>query len=65
MKRTLTSIACLLMLVTSFAEEKKSAPAKPAPEATVLETKIRKAWEDYKNRNKDAFAAILPMASPR
>ena len=58
MKRTLTSIACLLMLVTSFAEE-KSAPAKPAPEATVLEAKIRKAWEDYKNRKKDAFAAIL------
>jgi hypothetical protein len=59
MKRTLTSIACLLMLVTSFAQEKKSAPAKPAPEATVLEAKIRKAWEDYKNRKKDAFAAIL------
>ena len=59
MKRMLTSIACLLMLVTSFAQEKKSAPAKPASEATVLEAKIRKAWEDYKNRNKDAFAAIL------
>ena len=59
MKRTLTSIACLLMLVTCFAQEKKSAPAKSAPEATVLEAKIRKAWEDYKDRNKDAFAAIL------
>jgi hypothetical protein len=65
MKRTLTSIACLLILVTGSAQElKKSAPAKPAPEnnasvATVLEAKIRKAWEDYKNRNKEAFAAIL------
>lgn len=59
MKRTLTSIACLLMLLPSFAQEKKSAPAKPGTEATVLEAKIRKAWEDYKNRNKEAFAAIL------
>jgi len=59
MKRTLTSIAFLLILVTSFAQQKKSSPAKLAPEATVLETKIRKAWEDYKNRNKGAFAAIL------
>jgi hypothetical protein len=59
MKRTLTSIAFPLILVTSFAQEKKSAPAKLAPEATVLETKIRKAWEDYKNRNEGAFAAIL------
>jgi hypothetical protein len=65
MKWTLTSIACLLILVTASAQEQgKSAPAKPAPEndasvATVLEAKIRKAWEDYKSRNKEAFAAIL------
>jgi len=65
MKQTLTSIACLLILVTASAQEqKKSAPAKPASEnnasvATVLEAKIRKAWEDYKNRKKEAFAAIL------
>ena len=57
MKRTLASM-CLLMVVTSFAQE-KTAPGNPAPEARVLEAKIRKAWEDYKNRNKEAFAAIL------
>jgi hypothetical protein len=65
MKRTLTSIACLLMLATAFTQEqKKSAPAKPAPKknasaAPILEVKIRKAWEDYKKRDKEAFAAIL------
>jgi hypothetical protein len=65
MKRILTGIACLLMLVSAGAQEhKKSARGKSALEenasaATVLEAKIRKAWEDYKNRNKEAFAAIL------
>jgi hypothetical protein len=65
MKRTLTSIACLLMLATAFTQEqKKSAPARPASEenasaAPILEMKIRKAWEDYKKRDKEAFAAIL------
>jgi hypothetical protein len=65
MKRMLIGMACLLMLVTASAQEQtKRASAQRAAEknasgATVLETKIRKAWEDYKNRNKEAFAAIL------
>jgi hypothetical protein len=65
MKRTLTSFVCLLMLAAASAQEqKKSAPATPASHedasaVKVLEAKIRKAWEDYKNRNKEAFAAIL------
>ncbi|MCU1303361.1 MAG: hypothetical protein JWQ87_3645 [Candidatus Sulfotelmatobacter sp.] len=65
MKRMLTSIACLLMLVTASAQEqKKSAPAKSArmengAAAKVLEGKVRKAWEDYQKKDKKAFAAIL------
>jgi hypothetical protein len=65
MKRILTCIACLVMLVTASAQEqKKSAPAKTAHSengaaAKVLEGKIRKAWKDYKNKDKKAFAAIL------
>jgi len=64
MKRMLT-IACLLVFATVSAQEQmKAAPAQPASKekasaAPVLEVKIRKAWEDYKNRNKEAFAAIL------
>jgi hypothetical protein len=65
MKRMLTGIACLLMLVSASAQEgKKSAPTKTAhtengAAAKVLEGKIRKAWEDYKKKDKKAFAAIL------
>src|SRR5581483_8320869 len=63
MKPLLTLAFGLLLTVTAAAQQKSSPPAK-APAAassaqTVLEAKIRKAWEDYKNRNKEAFAAIL------
>jgi hypothetical protein len=37
----------------------KPASAAHSGVAGVLEAKTRKAWEDYKNRNKQAFAAIL------
>jgi hypothetical protein len=65
MKRMLTWIACLLMLVTASAQEaKKAAPEKSVhaengATAKVLEGKIRKAWEDYKKKDKKAFAAAL------
>jgi ABC-type branched-subunit amino acid transport system substrate-binding protein len=72
MKRTLTSFACLLMLATAFAQEqKKSAPASPASEeesvsaAPILEVKIRKAWEDYNKRNKEASPLFSPMTLPK
>jgi hypothetical protein len=65
MKSLLISIACLLLFNTCFAQaQKKPISAKAASGshsslAAVLESKTRKAWEDYKNRKKEAFAAIL------
>jgi hypothetical protein len=65
MNRIVSAIACLLVAVTAFGQEQKkptpanSASAGNAASATVLQQKIRKAWEDYKNRDKKAFAAIL------
>lgn len=62
-RTALLCFICFLLPLTLLAqEEKKSAAAKTASAgnaATVLEAKIRKAWEDYKNRDKKAFAAIL------
>jgi len=67
MKRMLIGIMCLCFLLAASAQEaKKAAPAKsPRAEsgsiAKVLEGKIRKAWEDYKKKDKQAFGAILAV----
>ena len=60
----LISVACLLILASASAQQKKPAPAKtksaePSSLAGVLEPKVRKSWEDYKNRKKGEFAASL------
>lgn len=65
MKRILIWITCLLMVVAASAQEaKKITPPKSTHGentgvAKVLEGKIRKAWEDYKNKDKKAFDALL------
>jgi len=58
MRATLISAVCILLFASASAQSKK--PETPTgPPAKALEAKVRKAWEDYKNRNKDGFAAIL------
>lgn len=63
MKPILISIICLAMLTTASAHKKspsaKTGHAENASAASILEIKIRKAWEDYKKKDKNAFAAIL------
>jgi hypothetical protein len=64
MRKILTSVACLLLLGSSSAQQKnapaaKTKSAQAASLGAVLEPKVRKSWEDYKNRNKEAFAASL------
>ena len=65
MKRMLINIVCLAMIATASAQQQKDSPSvKPphkenASSASILEGKIRKAWEDYKKKDKEAFAAIL------
>ena len=63
MTRILITTACLFLVVTAQAQ-KRCASATPehalnTVAETVLEGKIRKAWADYKSRDKKAFAAIL------
>ncbi|MGO9126385.1 MAG: nuclear transport factor 2 family protein [Terriglobales bacterium] len=59
MKTALITAACLLLLTMAPAQEQKKHPAASTPDATALEGKIRKVWEDFKNKNKAAVAAIL------
>jgi hypothetical protein len=66
LSKILISVICLLILASASAQQKKSAPTKTKSGSTslaaVLEPKVRKSWEDYKNRNKQAFAASLADA---
>jgi hypothetical protein len=65
MRGILTVIVCLLAVVAASAQQpKKPASSKVgsgenAALANALEAKIRKAWEDYKRKDKVAFYAIL------
>src|ERR1700730_17031497 len=58
MKATLIIAVCVLLFASASAQSKKPEPS-TGPLAKTLETKVRKAWEDYKNKNKDGFAAVL------
>ena len=62
MKTMLALVVCLTVLASASAQEQKAASGKSPAKATAaaaLEAKVRKSWEDYKNRNKQAFAADL------
>ncbi len=54
MKVGLISVACLLSLIIAIAPASTS-----TPDQTVLESKVRKAWEDFRNKEKESFAATL------
>ncbi|HET6178922.1 MAG TPA: nuclear transport factor 2 family protein [Candidatus Sulfotelmatobacter sp.] len=58
MKAILVAVACLLLAVSAAAQEKQQA-AKPPASAPALESKVRKVWESFKNKQKDALAAQL------
>ena len=58
MRQMLIPAACVLLVASAPAQSKKPKP-QTGPPAKLLEAKVRKAWEDFKNKNKDGFAAIL------
>lgn len=58
MKTTIVAVAVLLLPgIVSAQQPKHASPSTPA--ASVLEAKVRKAWEDFKTKNKAGFAADL------
>jgi len=58
MKIIVMAIACSLWL-TAVATAQEKAAARSTPDAPTLEAKVRKVWEDFKNKNKDSFGAAL------
>jgi hypothetical protein len=60
MKIILTTVVCFLFLATTAtAQELQKAPARSAPSTSALETKIRKVWEDFKNKDKNSLGTAL------
>jgi len=56
--KLLIAAASLVMVVAASAQQSK--PATPAePSASVLEAKVRKSWEEFKNKDKAGYAADL------
>ncbi len=58
MRKTMIATVCLILLTTAAARPPKQASC-ARPPAKALEAKIRNAWEDFKTKDKEAFAAIL------
>jgi hypothetical protein len=60
MKLILTAVACLFFLgPAATAQEMQKASAKPLANTPALEAKVRKVWEDFKNKNKTSLGAAL------
>jgi hypothetical protein len=71
MRRTLSALGCLLLVLVLVAagvaqqkprkqQNRKGTPAQAGVNmASTLEAKVTQAWDDYKNKRKDAFAANL------
>ena len=60
MKMILAAVALLLFLTTAAAAQETQHPAgKSAPSAPAVEAKVRKVWEDFKNKNKAGLGAAL------
>lgn len=59
MKKTLIALVCLATVPFALAEEKNTKPAANSQLSAVLEAKVQKEWQDFKNKDKHAFAAAL------
>ena len=58
MKIIVIAVACSLLLTTVAAAQEKP-HTKSTASAPALEAKVRKVWEDFKNKNKDSLGAAL------
>ena len=60
MKTTVVTVAVAALLILGIAPaQQKTHAAASTSDAAVLEAKVRKAWEDFKTKNKAGFAADL------
>jgi hypothetical protein len=61
MKASLIAFVPICVLLAAYAQPSQDSAAPKANDADLrlFETKIRQAWEDYKDKNKEAFARIF------
>ncbi len=57
MKRKLVAVAVLLSFASAVAAQQQQSAAKPAPPP--IETRVRKLWEAYKNKDKTTLSAMI------
>jgi len=57
MKRKLVAVAVLLSFASAVAAQQQQPAAKPAPPP--IETRVRKLWEAYKNKDKTTLSAMI------
>ena len=50
---------CVVLAALAQSSSNSAAPKASDADVRALETKIRQAWEDYKNKNKEAFVRIF------
>jgi hypothetical protein len=59
MRKTLIAVAVLLALAGAATAQEKQQPVKSKSGAPPLEAKVRKLWQDFKNKDKAGLAAAL------
>lgn len=59
MKKAFIAIAVLLSFAATAAAQQKPGVANPHRMASPLEAKVRKLWENFKNKDKKSLAAML------
>ena len=59
MKMLLLAVALLFSVTGAATAQEKQTAHKSTADASNLETKVRKVWEDFKNKNKDGLASAL------
>jgi hypothetical protein len=60
MKPMLALALCLMLCASAYPQKKAATKESSSPSlAATVEAKVHKSWEDYKNRNKQSFAASL------
>ncbi len=58
MKKVLVAATCFLLFASAVAQHKSTTIKSTAP-AQAVESQIRKVWEAFKTKNKNALAAML------
>ena len=59
MKKAFIAVAVLLSFAATAAVQQKPQAANPHRMASPLEAKVRKLWENFKNKDKKSLAAML------